>query len=90
MSGKFLPGQATLDPSPSGVDSESPDPLLTPSKILQGGLRQAHIPSRPTPNLKTFQGKIPQAMATYVPEDAKTDLQSRFKQSPQDDRARDD
>ena len=40
MSGWFLPGQATLDPLltkvarrfPSGADSVSPDPLLTPSK----------------------------------------------------------
>jgi len=83
MLGRFLLGQAVLDPlltkvagrSPSGTDSVSPDPLLTPSKKVQGGFRRAQIPSRPTlilqSNPKTFRGKNPQAMATYVPEVAR-------------------
>jgi len=102
MSGRFLPGQAALDPlltkvagwSRSGANSVSPDPLLTPSKKLQGGFRRSAIPSRPTltlqANLKNLSRKKSQAMATYVPEVAKTDLQSGFEQSPQDDRVRDD
>jgi len=49
MSGRFLPGQAALDPlltkvvgrSLSGADSVLPDPLLTPSKNCKAVFRQA-------------------------------------------------
>jgi len=96
MSGRFLLGQAALDPpltkvagrSPSGTDSVSLDPLLTPSEnrkaVLVGRRFRLARPRYYKQVGKTFQGQKSPGHGHLRSRGCETDLQNRFEQSPQD------